>query len=103
MLNRACIVLPFLSLVAGCSGADPTSASGESQLGSLKADVSGLLDRGRVPGGAVNGSSYAVPPAAWQGVINGFVVNATWADLQPKAGGPIASHNVIDQAIAAAP
>jgi hypothetical protein len=102
MSNRAFTVLPFLLLVPGC-GVDVTSASAESALGSLKPDVTGLLERGSVPGSAVGGSSYTLPDEAWQGVVNGFVVNATWADLQPKQGGPIASHNVIDQAIAAAP
>ena len=100
MSNRALMVMPLL-VVIGCSS-DATSSS-ESELGSLKPDISGLLDRGAVPGTPVGGSSFNVPDTAWRGVVNGFVVNATWADLQPKEGGPIASNNVIDQAIAATP
>ena len=103
MLNRRFTLIPLLTLVAGCAVDATSTSQDEAALGTLKHDVSGLLDRGSVPGNPVNGSSYSIPPSAWQGVINGFVVNATWADLQPKEHGAIASNNVIDQAIAAAP
>jgi fibronectin type 3 domain-containing protein len=61
----------------------------------------------------VTGTSAAVKPAirgtidrtglaksAWLPVVNGYVVQANWADLQPTQGGPITANNAIDQAIA---
>lgn len=68
--------------------------------GALKADVSGLLDRGNNPNAPVGGSNFTKVPSAWQAVVSAFVVNATWADLQAVQGGPIAAGNAIDQAIA---
>jgi hypothetical protein len=41
-----------------------------------------------------------VPARSHWGVVEGFVVDATWADLQPEPGGPVAPDNVIDQAVA---
>ncbi len=102
-MKSACVVFPILSVVLGCGGGDATSASNETDLTTLKPDIGGLVDRGSGPGIAAGGSKFSVPPASWQGVVNAFVVNATWADLQPKNGGAIASHNIIDQAIAATP
>ena len=80
----------------------PTATAGAVPASQVKPDMSGLLDRGRTPTRAVGGSNFNAIPAAWRSAITGFVVNATWADLQPTPGGPIVRPNVIDQAIAAA-
>ena len=55
---------------------------------SVKPEISGVCDR------------QHQAPAAYLGVVNCFVVQADWSALQPTQGGPIASNNVIDQAIA---
>lgn len=68
----------------------------------LKPDISGLLDRGNNPNGRVGGSKFTVPSGSWQSAISGFVVSATWADLQPTSNGSIVRPNIIDRAITAA-
>jgi hypothetical protein len=50
--------------------------------------MAGLLDRS------------AAPPAQYLGVLDGWVVQAKWSELQPQPNGPIAADNVIDRAIA---
>ncbi|MGH7775758.1 MAG: hypothetical protein ACREPI_01070 [Candidatus Dormibacterales bacterium] len=80
----------------------PPPGLGSGGTGPVKPDVTGLLDRGRTPTVAVGGSNFNVLPVTWLGAVQGFVVNATWADLQPVQGGPIVRPNVIDRAIAAA-
>ena len=55
--------------------------------GSLKPEISGLLDRAQIP-----------PQALWT-VVPGFVVGARWSDLQLTPGGPITPNNAIDQAL----
>lgn len=84
----------------GCRGADcrattlpsPTASLSQGSTppppGALKAPLQGLLDRD------------STPPAAFQGVVRGWVVKALWSELQPSAGGPIAPDNPIDRAIA---
>jgi hypothetical protein len=42
------------------------------------------------------------PPASFAGAVRSFVVNVTWAELQPTPDGTIAADNPIDQAITAA-
>ncbi len=54
----------------------------------LKPELSGLLDRQHAPSGQL------APD------LGGWVVNVTWASLQPTQGGPIAANNAIDQALA---
>src|SRR5712692_6997965 len=54
----------------------------------LKPEISGLLDR------------QGMPAAELRVAVQGFVVDARWADLQPTQSGPIASNNVIDHALA---
>jgi hypothetical protein len=54
----------------------------------VKPEISGLLDRNGAP---------AVSLAPYMG---GWVVEATWAELQPDSGATIAPDNPIDQAIA---
>jgi hypothetical protein len=53
----------------------------------LKPPVQGLLDRERFPA------------ASHRAAVPAFVVNTTWASLQPNPGGPITRPNEIDQAI----
>lgn len=54
----------------------------------LKEPLRGLLDRD------------ASPPAHYVGVaVRGWVVKATWRELQPSAGAPIASDNPVDRAL----
>jgi hypothetical protein len=50
--------------------------------------MTGLVDRGKVPG------------AALRNVVNGFVVAVDWAELQPEPWGPITEDNPLDVAIA---
>ncbi len=54
----------------------------------LKPELAGLLDRNGAP-------SVSLAPD-----LGGWVVNVTWAALQPTSGSSIASDNPIDQAIA---
>jgi hypothetical protein len=56
----------------------------------LKAMIHGLVDRD------------GPPPSGYLGAVTNFVVDAPWSELQPTAGGPLATDNVIDQAIVAA-
>jgi len=56
----------------------------------LKPVLGGLLDRQKPP------------PEAYQGSVDGYVVEVAWADLQPLAGAPLATNNAIDDAIATA-
>jgi hypothetical protein len=56
----------------------------------LKYPLLGLLDR------------QGAPSASFYPVLNGYVVNVSWASLQTSAGGPITSSNAIDKAIAQA-
>lgn len=60
-----------------------------SATGALKPVITGVLDRKGLP-------SAAMVPG-----LDGFVVKANWADIQPQASGPIAANNAIDKAIAA--
>lgn len=56
--------------------------------GSVKPELAGLVDR------------QGAPSAAEAPDLSGWVVNVTWAELQPTAGTTITSDNPIDQAIA---
>jgi hypothetical protein len=69
------------------AAATPATMPATTSATTLKAPVQGLLDRDRFPTGH------------HQGAVRAFVVNTTWASLQPNAGGPIARPNEIDQAI----
>jgi hypothetical protein len=52
-----------------------------------KGPVVGLVDR------------HHAPTAAYAGVVRSFVVDTTWASVQPVQGGPIVHPNAIDDAI----
>jgi hypothetical protein len=56
----------------------------------LKPMILGLIDRG------------GPPPKGFAGPVTAFVVNVTWAQLQPTSDGPITADNPIDAAITAA-
>ncbi|MGD0448140.1 MAG: hypothetical protein ABSB36_05925 [Candidatus Dormibacteria bacterium] len=66
----------------GGGSCQPPSPSG------LKPELSGLLDRNGAP-------SVSLAPD-----LAGWVVNVTWAELQPTSGSVIAADNPIDQAVA---
>lgn len=68
--------------------ATPTPTPSPTPPPRLKPELSGLLDRQHAP------TVHLAPD------LSGWVVNATWAQLQPEQGGAIASNNPIDQAIA---
>ena len=71
----------------GGPGTLPGGGPGQGANG-LKSPIIGLLDRGKAP------------KAAYYGVVDGYVVNVTWASLQLAPGAGIAAGNRIDQAIA---
>jgi hypothetical protein len=54
----------------------------------VKPVLAGLVDRN------------VLPPQAYWGSVDNFVIQADWASLQPQAGGPLAVNNPIDQDIA---
>ena len=71
----------------------PTSGTGSTQstpppTTDIKPAIVGLIDRA------------GMPPPAFQSVVRAFVVQTSWASLQPTEGGPIAPDNAIDKAIA---
>ena len=66
----------------------PTASPTPAPPAGLKPELSGLLDRQHAP-------ALQLAPD-----LGGWVVNVTWASLQPTQGGPIAANNAIDQAIA---
>ena len=53
----------------------------------VKSPISGLADR------------HHAPSTAYSGAVRSFVVDTTWASLQPVKGGPIVHPNDIDNAI----
>lgn len=44
----------------------------------------------------------AAPPTAYQSVVQAYVLNVNWADLQPVPGATLSADNAIDRAVAAA-
>jgi len=64
-----------------------TGAARPATVSGLKLPLLGLLDR------------QGAPSASFYSVLDGFVVNVSWASLQTSAGGPITSNNAIDKAI----
>jgi hypothetical protein len=70
------------------SGSASTTSSGGTVTTGLKAPMSGLLDR------------HHAPPTAFKSMMHGYVVDVSWASLQPTQGGPIVHPNAIDNAIA---
>ena len=83
------------------SAPQTSGTTSASRRASLKPVLTGLLNR------------QGVPPAAYRSVEGGYDIQGTqddqgnrdvgdvsWAELQPTAGGPIASNNAIDLAVA---
>jgi hypothetical protein len=90
LLLAACGEPPPPTIVTPTPGPSPSASASPVAPQSLKPMLQGLVDR--------NGP----PPAGFQGAVTSFVVNVSWATLQPTPDGPITSDNPIDQAIAAA-
>jgi hypothetical protein len=102
--SRRCLlvaVVGLAALLAGCGGTTqpfptPTATPGPTpsptpvQAPDLKPPIQGLIDRD------------GPPPPGYAGAITAFVVNVTWAELQPTPDGPLTTNNPIDQAITAA-
>jgi hypothetical protein len=76
-------------LAAGCTDGSKREPSLKPpvQEPNLKRPVQGLLDREHFPA------------AGYTGAVRAFVVNTTWASLQPTSDGPIVRPNDIDRAI----
>jgi len=53
----------------------------------IKPQLGGVLDR------------QNAPSTAYENVVNAYIVDTTWASVQPTQGGPIAANNDIDKAI----
>jgi len=68
--------------------ASPTQTQGP--LNELKQPIVGLLDRNRAPAVVQRDS------------VKAHVVDVSWAELQPAAGGPIVRDNAIDRAVTVA-
>jgi hypothetical protein len=85
--RRRALPLAFalVAVVATLLPSPPASAAGE---GLLKPVLGGLLDRA------------GFPEPAFHDVIDGFVVDVAWAEIQPLPFGPLAANNAIDQALA---
>jgi len=66
------------------AGHPPTTNGGTTPASGLKYPLLGLLDR------------QGAPSASFYTVLNGYVVNVSWASLQTSAGGPITSNNAIE-------
>lgn len=78
---------PAKSAPTTASTPAPTTTVAPSRL---KPVLGGLLDR------------HKLPPAQFKGAVAGYVVPVGWAELQPAAGGPLATGNPIDKAIVSA-
>ncbi len=87
-MRRFTGVLALAGLLSGTGTACSSSQPQPSPKTALKPVLRGLLDRG------------GPPPAAFDTLLAGFVVNVHWADVQPSAGGPLTADNAIDRAIA---
>jgi hypothetical protein len=91
----------LMTVVAGCGTPAPTPPTVTATPGpsssstpvapqSLKPMIQGLVDRD------------GPPPAGFGEAVTAFVVNVSWAELQPAPDGPLTANNPIDQAITAA-
>jgi hypothetical protein len=80
--NRIAVLAVLLAVVSIGGMCAATAAD------ATKVQVAGVIDR------------QGAPTGAYQSVVNGWVVQVNWADLQPVASGPIVLNNPIDAAIA---
>jgi hypothetical protein len=89
-------VIGVAFVIAACGTASPGPSTSETPAPSataapvLKPMLQGLIDR------------TGPPPRSLASAVTAFVVNVTWAQLQPIASGPLAADNPIDAAITAA-
>jgi hypothetical protein len=67
--------------------ASAPASGGSTSTAGLKSPMFGLLDR------------HHPPTAAYKSMIKGYVVEVSWASLQPTKGGPIVHPNAIDNAV----
>jgi hypothetical protein len=79
--------VPSTTLVNSYSLAKSGTTRSATGVSGLKSPLLGLLDR------------QGAPAPSFYSVLDGFVVNASWASLQTSAGGPITSNNAIDKAL----
>lgn len=79
------LAVALVAAVACLLAAQPASAGARSVV---KPVLGGLLDRA------------GFPDQALHDVVDGFVVDVAWADIQPEPFGPLAAGNAIDRAIA---
>jgi hypothetical protein len=98
--GRLLVVAALVTLVTACGDSHalqptvapatptpfPTISGSPTPASDLKPAIHGLVDRD------------GPPSAAYQGVVNNFVVNVHWSDIQPQPG-PLVGNNAIDQAI----
>jgi hypothetical protein len=71
-------------------GTSPTTPGSTVAPGDLKPLIRGVTDRAKEP------------KKEFRGLINSWVVDVGWAELQAQPGGPLADNNPIDQAVAEA-
>ena len=86
-LSRRRVVPLALALVAVIATLLPPPPAGAAGSRLVKPVLSGLLDRA------------GFPAPAHHDVIDGFVVDVAWADIQPEPFGPLAPGNAIDRAL----
>ncbi len=86
----AVAVAAVASVAAGTAGSGTAAVAASPSAVTVKAPARGLVDRHRAP------------KPAFASVVRTYVVNTTWASLQPAKGGPLVHPNAIDQAISAA-
>jgi hypothetical protein len=85
LVTVAAAVSVAATLVGGAAGAATSAPSA-----AVKAPASGLMDRHHAPRSAISA------------VVRSYVVNTTWAALQPVKGGPVVHPNPVDRAIVVA-
>jgi hypothetical protein len=98
-------IVAALAASVGCGGSSPPPLPNQMPAPApSKQALRGLLDLGNIsfytkPGGIPTNDPSELQPFASS--FGGIVINATWAQLQPVAGAPLAQDNPIDQALAA--
>jgi hypothetical protein len=88
--RSALVALAVAASIGATLTGGGAQAAAKTSSASVKAPASGLMDR------------HHAPKAGFTEVVRGYVVNTTWAALQPAKGGPIVHPNPVDQAIAVA-
>jgi hypothetical protein len=86
-LAAAFLVVPAGMALSTATAATPSTTTSTASSTALKAPISGLLDRQKAPTAPQNAH------------VRAYVVNTTWASLQPQQGGAITHPNDIDRAV----